>query len=161
MNISAKQHESSPYERGTRSYIMSRIHGSDTSIEVLTRRYLFARGLRFRKNDKRYPGRPDIVLPKWHTVVFINGCFWHSHEGCPKYRMPKSNVEFWTAKLTRNRERDRVQHEQLRQAGWRVIVVWECELKNRACREQRLAALYEDITQPAQPASSTDINGGQ
>ena len=94
------------YERGTRSYTMSHIRGKDTSIEVMVRRYLFSRGLRFRKNDKRYPGHPDIVLPKWHTVVFVNGCFWHMHEGCTKHSMPKSNVEFWSAKLLRNRERE-------------------------------------------------------
>lgn len=77
------------YERGTRSYTMSHIRGKDTSIEVMVRRYLFSRGLRFRKNDKRYPGHPDIVLPKWHTVVFVNGCFWHMHEGCKAFDAEK------------------------------------------------------------------------
>ena len=75
----------SKYARGTRSYTMSRIRGKDTSIERLVRSYLFARGFRFRKNDRRYPGHPDIVLPKYHTIVFVNGCFWHMHEGCPKF----------------------------------------------------------------------------
>ncbi|WP_279324848.1 very short patch repair endonuclease [Bifidobacterium simiarum] len=134
----------SRYERGARSYVMSRIRGKDTSIEVMVRRYLFARGLRFRKNDRRYPGHPDVVLPKWHTVVFVNGCFWHMHEGCSKHTMPKSNVEFWTAKLTRNRERDARQHRQLAEMGWRVIVVWECELGKRT-REARLERLYGQI----------------
>ncbi|OXN01430.1 DNA mismatch endonuclease vsr [Bifidobacterium vansinderenii] len=133
------------YERGTRSYTMSHIRGKDTSIEVMVRRYLFSRGLRFRKNDKRYPGHPDVVLPKWHAVVFVNGCFWHMHEGCSKHTMPKSNVEFWTAKLTRNRERDRRQHAELEAMGWRVIVVWECEL-GKAVRESRLERLYAEIT---------------
>ena len=82
------------YERGTRSYTMSHIRGKDTKIEVLVRSYLFRRGLRFRKNDKRYPGHPDVVLPKYHTIVFVNGCFWHMHEGCSKHSMPKSNVAF-------------------------------------------------------------------
>lgn len=132
------------YARGTRSYTMSHIRGKDTSIEVAVRSYLFRRGLRFRKNDKRYPGHPDVVLPKYHTIVFINGCFWHAHKDCPKYSMPKSNVEFWTAKLTRNRERDARQHAELEAAGWRVIVVWECEL-GKAAREERLARLYEQI----------------
>ena len=141
----ADSRRSEKYERGTRSYTMSHIRGKDTSIEVLVRRYLFARGLRFRKNDKRYPGHPDVVLPKWHTMVFINGCFWHMHQGCPKYSMPKSNVEFWSAKLLRNRDRDKAQHQQLRDMGWQVIVVWECELDKRH-REQRLANLYEQIT---------------
>lgn len=84
------------YERGTRSYTMSHIRGKDTSIERMVRSFLFAKGLRFRKNDKRYPGHPDVVLPKYRTIIFVNGCFWHMHEGCPKAtRVPKSNVEFW------------------------------------------------------------------
>ncbi|NEG78468.1 DNA mismatch endonuclease Vsr [Bifidobacterium avesanii] len=124
---------------------MSRIRSANTTIEVLVRRYLFARGLRFRKNDKRYPGRPDVVLPRWHTIVFVNGCFWHMHPGCAKHSMPKSNVEFWTAKLLRNRERDKAQHAALEAMGWRVITVWECELA-KATRERRLERLYDEIT---------------
>ena len=147
------------YERGSRSYIMSRIHGKDTSIEVMVRRYLFARGLRFRKNDRRYPGRPDVVLPRWHTVVFVNGCFWHMHAGCAQCAMPKSNVEFWTAKLMRNRERDQAQHAALEAMGWRVITVWECELA-KPVREARLERLYRDITgsegRPAEPKAGAD-----
>ncbi|RYQ41079.1 very short patch repair endonuclease [Bifidobacterium pseudolongum subsp. globosum] len=139
-------HPESPYARGTRSYTMSRIRGKDTSIEKTVRSYLFARGFRFRKNDKRYPGHPDIVLPKYRTIVFVNGCFWHMHEGCPAFHMPKSNVEFWTAKLTRNRDRDRRQHEQLRQMGWHVIDVWECELRGDA-REPRLERLVGQIAE--------------
>ncbi len=144
------------YERGTRSYTMSHIRGKDTSIEVMVRRYLFSRGLRFRKNDKRYPGHPDIVLPKWHTVVFVNGCFWHMHEGCTKHSMPKSNVEFWSAKLLRNRERDRAQHAALEAMGWRVIVVWECELA-KPVRQERLERLYTQIVgEDAAPAVPSD-----
>ena len=157
------------YERGTRSYTMSHIRGKDTSIEVMVRRYLFStsievmvrrylfsRGLRFRKNDKRYPGHPDIVLPKWHTVVFVNGCFWHMHEGCTKHSMPKSNVEFWSAKLLRNRERDRAQHAALEAMGWRVIVVWECELA-KSVRQERLERLYTQIVGgDAAPAVPSD-----
>ena len=112
---------------------MSRIRGKDTSIEKTVRSYLFARGFRFRKNDKRYPGHPDIVLPKYRTIVFVNGCFWHMHEG-------------WTAKLTRNRDRDSRQHEQLRQMGWHVIDVWECELRGDA-REARLERLVGQIAE--------------
>ncbi|WP_245206915.1 very short patch repair endonuclease [Bifidobacterium dentium] len=132
------------YERGTRSYIMSHIRGKDTSIETLVRSFLFAKGLRFRKNDKRYPGHPDVVLPKYHTVVFVNGCFWHMHEDCTKHAMPKSNVEFWSAKLLRNRDRDAKQHAELEAMGWRVIVVWECELGKKV-REERLERLYREI----------------
>ncbi|RBP98630.1 very short patch repair endonuclease [Bifidobacterium aemilianum] len=135
------------YARGTRSYTMSRIRGKDTSIEVLVRSYLFSRGLRFRKNDKRYPGHPDLVLPKWRTMVFVDGCFWHMHEGCRKFRIPKSNVEFWTTKLLRNRDRDSQQRQDLQAAGWRVIRVWECELaKDR--REETLEKLYRHIVAP-------------
>ena len=117
------------------------------------RRYLFSRGLRFRKNDRRYPGHPDVVLPKWHTIVFINGCFWHAHQGCSKYSIPKSNVEFWTAKLTRNHDRDIAQHAALESAGWHVIVVWECELA-KPVREARLERLYTEITAPGSMASN-------
>lgn len=118
---------------------------------------VLSRGLRFRKNDKRYPGHPDIVLPKWHTVVFVNGCFWHMHEGCAKHSMPKSNVDFWSAKLLRNRERDRAQHAALEAMGWRVIVVWECELA-KPVRQERLERLYTQIaggdTTPAVPTGA-------
>jgi DNA mismatch endonuclease (patch repair protein) len=133
------------YQRGTRSYTMSHIRGKDTGIELMVRSYLFSRGLRFRKNDKRYTGHPDVVLPRWHTIVFVNGCFWHAHEHCDKHSTPKSNVEFWSKKLLRNRERDAEQQAALREAGWRVLVVWECEL-DRSHREQRLKLLYEQIT---------------
>ncbi|WP_348519466.1 very short patch repair endonuclease [Bifidobacterium sp. ESL0775] len=132
------------YERGTRSYTMSHIRSKNTKIEVLVRSYLFRRGLRFRKNDKRYPGHPDVVLPKWHTIVFVNGCFWHMHEGCDEYSLPKSNVEFWTAKLVRNHDRDIRQHAELESAGWKVLVVWECEL-SKARRGQTLDRLYREI----------------
>lgn len=149
----AKAKPGERYERGTRSYTMSHIRGKDTRIEVLVRRYLFSRGLRFRKNDRRYPGHPGVVLPKWHTIVFINGCFWHAHQGCSKYSIPKSNVEFWTAKLTRNHDRDIAQHAALESAGWHVIVVWECELA-KPVREARLERLYTEITVPGSMASN-------
>lgn len=132
------------FERGTRSYTMSQIRGKDTSPERLVRSFLFAHGLRFRKNDKRYPGHPDVVLPKYRTVIFVNGCFWHLHDGCSKARIPKSNVEFWTAKLLRNRSRDASQHKELEAMGWHVLVVWECELA-KDCREATLESLLRDI----------------
>lgn len=135
------------YKPGTRSYTMSRIRGKETSIERLVRSYLFARGLRFRKNDKRYPGHPDVVLPKWRAMVFVNGCFWHMHEGCAKFSIPKSNVEFWTTKLTRNRQRDQEQGGKLRAMGWRVFTVWECQL-NATHRDKTLDELYQAIIDP-------------
>lgn len=112
-----------------RSWNMSRIRGKDTKIEVLVRSYLFSKGFRFRKNDKRYPGKPDIVLPKYKTVIFVNGCFWHMHPRCKQATIPKTRTEFWVEKLNRNVENDRKNQQALRDAGWNVIVVWECELE--------------------------------
>ena len=135
----------SRFQPGTRSYTMSRIRGTETSIERQVRSYLFSRGLRFRKNDKRYPGHPDVVLPKWRAMVFVNGCFWHMHQGCAKFSLPKSNVEYWTTKLTRNRLRDQEQGKRLKAMGWRVFTVWECQLDARHAQET-LQTLYEAIT---------------
>ncbi len=123
-----------------RHYTMSRIRGKDTKPEILVRQYLFAEGFRFRKNDKRYPGHPDIVLPKYRTMVFVNGCFWHGHEGCKYYTVPKSNTEFWISKIKRNQERDRNDIEQLESKGWNVITVWECQLEKKV-REETLKDL--------------------
>lgn len=128
-----------------RHYTMSLIHGKDTKPEILVRRYLFSRGLRFRKNDKRLPGHPDIVFPKYKTVVFVHGCFWHGHEGCKYFVMPKSNVEFWQNKIHTNIERDAVITKMLSDSGWTVLTVWECELKPKS-REQTLSFLYSSIT---------------
>ena len=132
------------HEKGNRSYIMSRIRSKNTKPEGMVCKYLFSKGLRYRKNDKRYPGHPDIVLPKYKTVVFINGCFWHHHDGCKVSHIPKSNVDFWERKIERNINRDKENQAQLMGAGWRVIVVWECELK-KTVAEQRLERLYEQI----------------
>ena len=122
-----------------RSEVMSRIRGKDTKPEMLVRRHLHAIGFRYRLHDSKLPGHPDIVLPKWNTVIFVNGCFWHRHEGCKLASTPKSNVEYWESKFRRNVERDKKEREELEKAGWRVIVVWECEAKNR------LATLAETI----------------
>ena len=119
---------------------MSRIRGKDTKPEILVRQYLFSEGFRFRKNDKRYPGHPDIVLPKYRTMVFVNGCFWHGHEGCKYYTVPKSNTEFWVSKIKRNQERDRSDREELEKNGWNVITVWECQLEKKV-REETLKEL--------------------
>jgi len=123
-----------------RHYTMSRIRGKDTKPEILVRSFLFSEGFRFRKNDKRYPGHPDIVLPKYHTMVFVNGCFWHGHEGCRYYTIPKSNTEFWVSKIRRNQERDREDRERLEEKGWNVITIWECQLEKKV-REQTLSEL--------------------
>ena len=128
-----------------RSVNMSRIRGSGTKPEEIVRKYLFSKGLRFRKNDKRYPGKPDIVLPKYMTVIFVNGCFWHCHEGCRDFSLPKSNVDFWQAKLNGNVIRDKIYNTKLVDDGWRVLVVWECELK-KSTLDERLNQLYLEIT---------------
>lgn len=111
-----------------RSWNMGQIKGKDTKIEVAVRKWLFANGYRFRKNDKRYPGKPDVVLPKFHTVIFINGCFWHRHEGCKYAYTPKSRVAFWTEKFNKNVENDKKNIQKLEDAGWNVEILWECEL---------------------------------
>ena len=111
-----------------RSWNMSRIRDKDTSIEVKVRKYLFSKGYRFRKNDKRFPGKPDIVLPKYKTVIFIQGCFWHQHPGCKRATMPKSRTDYWLNKLSHNVEKDRQNTATLSSNGWNVITIWECEI---------------------------------
>ena len=119
---------------------MSSIRSRNTKPEVLVRKYLFARGFRFRINVRRLPGTPDIVLRKYRTVIFVNGCFWHGHEGCRYYVLPKTNTDFWQAKIERNRERDHSERLQLRLMGWHVIQVWECQLKPKS-RELTLKSI--------------------
>jgi len=117
-----------PSERSQR---MARIRAKDTSPELAIRRALHALGFRFRLDDRRKPGRPDIVLPKYRAVIFVHGCFWHRHEGCKVASMPKSNTAFWLEKFTRNVERDGRVTSQLVSLGWRVFVAWECELGSK------------------------------
>lgn len=119
---------------------MASIKSRNTKPEVLVRKFLFARGLRFRINVKRLPGTPDIVLKKYRTCIFVNGCFWHGHEGCKYYVMPKTNTEFWKAKIERNRARDLDRRIKLRDMGWHVIQIWECQLKPKV-REEYLEGL--------------------
>lgn len=117
------------HSKAVRSYNMSCIHGEDTKPEEIVRKYLFSKGFRYRKNDKRLPGSPDVVLPKYRTVIFVNGCFWHGHDGCRYFIWPKNNAEFWHNKIKTNIERDARKKKQLEDAGWNVIVVWECQLR--------------------------------
>ncbi len=111
-----------------RSYNMSRIHSKNTKPEELVRKFLFSQGFRYRKNDAKLPGKPDIVLPKYKAVIFVNGCFWHGHEGCRYFVWPKNNAEFWKEKITGNIQRDKHNHQLLANQGWRVIEIWECQL---------------------------------
>ena len=124
---------------------MSRIRSKDTKPEAVVRKYLFQKGLRYRKNDRRYPGKPDIVLPKYRTMIFVNGCFWHAHEGCSLFKVPQSNTDFWIEKLQANKSRDAEIYKQLKGLNWRILVVWECQLKNRLIREDTLKSLYDEI----------------
>lgn len=142
-----------------RSRCMAAIKGKDTMPEMIVRKYLFSRGLRFRIQVRKLPGNPDIVLPKYKTVIFVNGCFWHGHEDCRYFRLPKSNVEFWKAKIERNVARDVRNEVALKALGWRVVRVWECEIKTVAQREEYLKRLYDRIVNPAQSyIIETDID---
>ena len=128
-----------------RRHCMSRIRGKDTKPEILVRRGLHARGFRFRLQERKLPGRPDLTLPKYGVAVMVNGCFWHGHEGCRYATKPQSNSEFWDAKIARNRHRDEVTTAHLEALGWTVITVWECELKGKEAARARIDALAEEI----------------
>ena len=120
------------HDKATRSYNMSRIRNKDTKPEILVRKFLFANGFRYRLNDKKLPGKPDIVLPKYKTVIFVNGCFWHGHENCKYFKLPATRTEWWKEKIEGNIKNDRIKHELLIEAGYKVMVVWECEVKNKS-----------------------------
>lgn len=119
-------------DQATRSRMMSGIRGKDTQPELAVRRFLHRRGFRYRVHDRRLPGRPDVVLPRYRTVVFVHGCFWHQHSGCRFATTPDSNAAFWQHKLSGNQMRDARHQEQLRQLGWRVLIVWECQVGDLA-----------------------------
>lgn len=122
---------------------MSAIHGSGTKPEMLVRKFLWSRGFRYRTCDKRFPGKPDVVLSKYKTCIFVNGCFWHGHQGCKYFRQPKSNPEYWGPKIARNIERDDEVLHRIGEMGWHTIIIWECELKPSA-RQSTLLQL-EDL----------------
>lgn len=127
----------------TRSYNMSRIRGKDTKPEVKLRSLLHRAGFRFRIHDSRLPGKPDIVLPRYKSVIFVNGCFWHRHEGCRYCTTPATRRDFWDKKFSDTVQRDRAKKKQLEEAGWDVFTVWECELKNDA--EKVLRFLIDEL----------------
>ncbi|WP_343123475.1 very short patch repair endonuclease [Stenotrophomonas pictorum] len=116
-------------DAGTRSALMSRIQAKNTKPELIVRRQLWRYGYRFHLHGRKLPGKPDIVLPKWKAVVFVHGCFWHRHEGCPHFRLPKTRTQFWDDKLRRNRERDTAAVVALGEMHWRVAIVWECSIR--------------------------------
>lgn len=136
------------FSKSKRSDIMSKISGKETKPEISVRKYLFLKGFRYRKNVNDLPGKPDIVLPKYKTIIFIHGCFWHGHEGCKKSNLPTTNTEFWSEKIGKNIKRDRFNINNLNNKGWKVIIVWQCELKNADVMDKRLMKLTTEITNP-------------
>lgn len=128
----------------SRSKNMSHIKSSGTKPEETVAKYLFSQGFRYRKNIRQLPGQPDIVLPKYRTVIFVNGCYWHGHEGCKYFVMPKTNVEFWANKIEYNRRRDSENLEKLAALGWRVFTVWECAIRH-GDKESALEHLASNI----------------
>jgi DNA mismatch endonuclease (patch repair protein) len=128
------------FTKEQRSYIMSRIKSKNTRPELIVRKYLYNHGIRYRLHTKLLPGSPDIMLKKYGVVIFVNGCFWHGHDNCSIYRAPKTNSEWWKNKIGRNIKRDKEKRIQLRNMGWHVITVWECQLKP-AYRQQTLEGI--------------------
>jgi DNA mismatch endonuclease (patch repair protein) len=133
------------HSREVRSYNMSKIRGKNTIPEILVRKYLFSKGLRYKLHDKQLPGTPDIILPKYKTIIFVHGCFWHGHEDCKYYVVPKTRAEWWQNKINTNKANDDRAIQSLTTAGWNIITVWECNLKIGK-REETLNALYQKIT---------------
>lgn len=134
------------YSSKKRSQIMLKISGKETKPEILVRRFLFAQGFRYRKNVKELPGKPDIFLPKYKTAIFIHGCFWHGHN-CKAGMLPETRREFWEKKISDNVIRDLKNTEILQRGGWKVFIIWQCEIKNQSQRNKRLDSLSEEIKQ--------------
>ena len=128
-----------------RHHCMSHIRSKNTKPEILVRKGLHARGFRFRLHNKKLPGSPDVVLPKYGVAIMVNGCFWHGHKGCRYATKPKTNIEFWETKIARNRHRDEVTTAHLEALGWTVITIWECELRTSSQLDDRLNTLTEEI----------------
>ena len=132
------------FSKEERSRIMSRIRSFDTKPEVAVRKYLFSKGLRYRKNVATLPGKPDLVFPKYKTVVFIHGCFWHGHN-CKAADLPETRREFWEKKIEGNKSRDKENVLALQSLGWKILTVWQCEIKNKILFEKRLSVLIQEI----------------
>jgi len=133
------------HSKETRSYNMSRIRGKNTKPEMIVRKFLFSKGYRYRLHDKNLPGKPDIILPKYKTVIFIHGCFWHGHEGCRYYVIPKTRTDWWVEKINRNKEKDEESRDKLTRADWRILTIFECELKGKK-QEETLNNLLTQLT---------------
>ena len=132
------------FSTGKRSSIMANIHGCNTKPEVLVRKFLFSNGFRYRINVKKLPGKPDIVLTKYRTVIFVNGCFWHGHM-CTRGHLPSSNMVFWKEKISRNKLRDDKNQDLLIKLGWKVVIIWQCEISNVEKRKVRLENLLIEL----------------
>ena len=130
--------------KAKRSEVMSKIRAKNTKPEIIVRKILHKLGYRFSLHRRDLPGKPDIVLARRGTVVFVHGCFWHGHKGCARH--PKSNLEYWTPKIERNAERDKIQKKMLKKLGWKVLTIWECELKNVSKLEKKIQkAMLEEL----------------
>lgn len=127
----------------TRSRMMSGIRGKNTRPEMTVRSFLHRNGFRFRLHGPDLPGKPDVVLPRWHVVVFVHGCFWHGHMGCRYFKLPKTRADFWKTKIDGNAQRDALAVDRLREAGWRVVTIWECSLRDH--QDQALEELFQFI----------------
>ncbi|WP_142684363.1 very short patch repair endonuclease [Chitinophaga polysaccharea] len=128
------------HNKATRSYNMSQIKGKDTKPEILVRKYLHSKGFRYRLHVKTLPGKPDLVLTKYRTAIFINGCFWHGHSNCRYFVVPKTRTNWWLEKINKNIDNDNNAIAALHQQGWKVIIIWECELK-----KTKMANLFEQL----------------
>ncbi len=129
------------HDKETRSYNMSKIKGKDTKPEMVVRKFLHAQGYRYRLHDKKLPGKPDIVLPKYKTIIQVHGCFWHGHEGCRYFVIPKTKTEWWKEKIQKTKEKDLVNQAMLEKSGWKVITLFECDLKPKKKEETLLNLL--------------------
>lgn len=132
------------HNKSTRSYNMSRIRATNTKPELLVRRYLHALGFRYTLHNKKLPGKPDIILPKYKTIIFVHGCFWHGHNNCKYYVVPKTRTDWWLNKINTNKDNDVRATKALKKAGWKIIIVWECSLKP-AKIDKTLSALLKKI----------------
>ena len=133
------------YSKSKRSSIMSKISGKETKPEIIVRKFLFSKGFRYRKNDKRFPGKPDIVVPKYKTIIFIHGCFWHSHD-CKAGKLPETRKNFWEKKISDNIIRDKKNKTDLEKDDWKVLIVWNCEISSISKRDTTLNLLINEIS---------------
>lgn len=134
------------HDKLTRSYNMSRIRSRDTKPEMIVRKYLHSEGFRYRLYNPELPGKPDIVLKNYKSVIFINGCFWHGHDNCRYYKLPKTRTQWWKKKIDSNKERDEKNYHKLRKMNWNIIIIWECELKNKLINDtlEKLKKILKD-----------------